>query len=135
VTRKISDGVARIAAGKADSFTLGNMDARRDWGFAPEYVDLMWRTLQHHEPADFVGATGESHTVREFVEEAFRVAGIDHWEKHVRSDPKLNRPAEVYTLRGNPRKAERELGWTPKVRFRELVRIMVSADMARVASA
>jgi GDPmannose 4,6-dehydratase len=134
VTRKISDAVARIAGGKAQTLMLGNMDARRDWGYAPEYVDLMWRTLQNSEPADFVGATGESHTVREFVEEAFKVAGIDSWEKHVKSDPKLQRPAEVYTLRGNPRKAKRELGWEPTVRFHDLVRIMVKADIERVAS-
>ena len=131
VTRKISDGVARIKTGKTQAFTLGNMDARRDWGYAPEYVDLMWRTLQHSEPGDFVGATGESHTVREFVEEAFRVAGVDSWEKHVKVDPKLNRPAEVYTLRGNPRKAKRELGWEAKVRFHDLVGIMVQADLER----
>ncbi|MGD1099858.1 MAG: GDP-mannose 4,6-dehydratase [Thermoplasmata archaeon] len=133
VTRKISDGVARIALGKADSITLGNLEARRDWGYAPDYVDLMWRTLQQSEPGDFVGATGEAHTVREFLQEAFKVAGIENWEGHVKTDPKFNRPAEVYALRGNPAKAKRVLGWEPKVRFKELVRIMVRADLERLS--
>ena len=132
VTRKISDGAARIALGKAKSFTLGNLDAKRDWGFAPEYADLMWRTLQHNSPGDFVGATDESHTVREFVEEAFRVAGIADWTSHVKTDPRFHRPAEVFNLRGNPAKAERELGWKPKTRFKDLVRIMVEADLKRL---
>ena len=131
VTRRISDGVARIAAGKAKQLTLGNLEARRDWGYAPDYVDLMWRSLQHTEADDFVGATGESHTVQEFVELAFRHAGVDEWQKHVRKDASLLRPAEVYNLRGDPRKAERVLGWKAKVRFPELVQIMVDADLAR----
>jgi GDPmannose 4,6-dehydratase len=134
VTRKISDGVARIALGQAQSITLGNLEARRDWGYAPDYVEMMWLMLQQKEPGDFVGATGESHTVREFLEEAFRVAGVADWESRVRTDPKFNRPAEVYALRGNPAKAKRILGWEPKVRFKELVRIMVEADLARLKS-
>ena len=129
VTRKISDAVARIAVGQANSLTLGNMEAKRDWGYAPDFADLMWRVLQHPAPDDFVGATGESHTVREFVEHAFRVAGIDKWERYVKVDPRFNRPAEVYNLRGNPEKARRVLGWTAKTKFPELVRIMVEADM------
>ncbi len=132
LTRKVTDGVARILAGQASSITLGSLDARRDWGYAPDYVELMWRILQHPAPDDFVGATGESHSVREFVEEAFAVAGIPDWQKHVKTDPKLNRPAEVYNLRGDASKAKRELGWEPKTRFKELVRIMVEADIARV---
>jgi len=132
VTRKISDAVARIALGKAKTVTLGNLDARRDWGFAPEYVELMWRILQHNAPGDYVGATGEAHTVREFAEEAFRAAGIDDWQKHVNTDPRFNRPAEVFNLRGNAAKAERELGWKPKTRFKELARIMVEADLERL---
>ncbi len=135
VTRKVSDGVARIAAGQTDAITLGNLDAKRDWGYAPDYVELMWRILQHTAPGEFVGATGESHTVREFVQEAFTVAGIDDWEKHLRLDPKLNRPAEVYNLRGDATKAKRVLGWEPRTRFKELVRIMVEADMERVKRA
>ncbi len=134
VTRKISDGVARIALGKADSITLGNLDARRDWGYAPDYVDMMWRMLQQDEPGDFVGATGEAHTVREFLQEAFRIAGIDNWEGRVKTDSRFNRPAEVYALRGDAAKAKRVLGWEPKVRFKELVRIMVRADLERLSS-
>ncbi len=131
VTRKISDGVARIAAGKADSLTLGNLDARRDWGYAPDYVDLMWRTLQAKVPTDFVGATGEAHSVREFVEAAFRAAGVDGWENRLKTDPRFNRPAEVFNLRGSAAKAKRELGWEATTRFDELVRIMVRADLER----
>lgn len=135
VTRKITDGVARIALGKADSITLGNLDARRDWGYAPEYVDLMWRTLQHDSPDDFVGATGEAHTVREFLEEAFRVAGVESWQKHVKGDVRYNRPAEVFALRGDARKAKRVLGWEPKTRFGDLVQLMVRADLKRISEA
>jgi GDPmannose 4,6-dehydratase len=131
LTRKVSDGVARIATGKSKQLVLGNLDAKRDWGYAPDYVDLMWRVLQHPTPGDYVGATAESHTVREFVAEAFRVAGLEHWESYVKHDPKFDRPAEVYNLRGDAAKAERELGWKPKVRFKELVRIMVEADLER----
>jgi len=130
VTRKISHGVARIALGKKEPISLGNLDAKRDWGYAPEYVDLMWRTLQHSAPDDFVGATGEAHSVREFVEEAFRVAGIADWETHVKVDEKHMRPAEVYNLRGDASKAKRLLGWEPRVRFKDLVKIMVEADIA-----
>jgi GDPmannose 4,6-dehydratase len=131
VTRKITDGVAQIVAGKAQTLTLGNLEARRDWGFAPDYVDLMWRALQIEEPMDFVGATGESHTVREFAQTAFEVAGVKDWERHLQTDTKFTRPSEVFNLRGNPAKAKRVLGWEPKTRFSELVRIMVAADLKR----
>ena len=131
VTRRISDAVGRIVAGKSKGLTLGNLDARRDWGYAPDYVDFMWRTLQPAAPDDYVGATGESHSVREFAEAAFHAAGIDEWESYVRTDPSLLRPSEVFNLRGDPSKAERVLGWRPKVRFSELVRIMVEADIRR----
>ncbi|MGI0132949.1 MAG: GDP-mannose 4,6-dehydratase [Thermoplasmata archaeon] len=131
VTRRITEGVARIVAGKSKFITLGNLDARRDWGYAPDYVDFMWRILQHKVPDDFVGATGESHTVREFVDAAFRHAGLDDWAKYVRQDPTLLRPAEVYNLRGDPSKAEKVLGWKARTRFADLVRIMVDADLAR----
>lgn len=131
VTRKISDGVARIATRKARTLTLGNLDATRDWGYAPDYVDLMWRTLQTKTPGDYVGATGESHSVREFVEAAFQEAGIESWEKYVRTDERYNRPAEVFNLRGDAAKARRDLGWQATTRFRELVRIMVLADLER----
>ncbi len=132
VTRKISHGVAQIAKGQAKTLSLGNLDAKRDWGYAPEYVDLMWRILQYKEPAEFVGATGETHSVREFVHEAFEVAGIADWEKHVVSEQKNFRPSEVYNLRGDASKAKKLLGWQPKVRFKDLVRIMVKADLERV---
>ena len=131
VTRKITDGVARIATGKADTLTLGNLDARRDWGYAPDYVDLMWRVLQAKSPGDYVGATGEAHSVREFVQAAFETAGISDWQKHLRTDSQFNRPSEVFNLRGSPAKAKRELGWEPTTRFKELVKIMVEADLKR----
>jgi GDPmannose 4,6-dehydratase len=131
VTRKITDGVARIAAGKSKTLALGNLDARRDWGYAPEYVDLMWRVLQAKGPGDYVGATGVSHTVRQFASTAFAAAGIDDWEKYVTSDPKLNRPSEVFNLRGDAAKAKRELRWEPSTRFDDLVRTMVAADLTR----
>lgn len=132
VTRTISHGVARIHLGQSRELRLGNLDAKRDWGFAPEYCDLMTRTLQHKEPDDFVGATGESHSVREFVDEAFRVAGISDWKKFVVTDERRFRPAEVFNLRGDASKAKRLLGWEPKTRFRDLVRIMVEADIRRL---
>lgn len=135
VTRRISDGVARIATGHLKHLTLGNLDARRDWGYAPDYVDFMWRTLQQQVPDDFVGATGESHTVREFVAAAFREAGITDWESYIRTDDRLKRPSEVYNLRGDPSKAAQRLGWKATTRFDELVRIMVRADLARYQQA
>jgi len=132
LTRKVAHGVARIVAGKAKTISLGSLDAKRDWGYAPDYVDLMYRVLQYKEPDDFVGATGEAHSVREFVEEAFRVAGLSDWEKHVTVDEKNLRPSEVYNLRGDASKAKRLLGWEPKVRFKDLVRLMVEAELQRV---
>lgn len=131
VTRRITDGVARIATGKAKEITLGNLDSRRDWGYAPDYVDLMWRIVQHPTPDDFIGATGESHSVREFVEEAFRAAGLGPVGDRVRVDERLFRPAEVYNLRGDASKAHRLLGWKPTVGFPELVHHMVEADLQR----
>ena len=113
---------------------LGNLDAKRDWGYSPEYVNLMWRTLQHSRPEDFVGATGESHTGREFVEEAFAAVGITDWQRCVVSDDKFVRPAEVYNLRGDASKARSVLGWEPRVRFKELVRIMVESELQRNAT-
>ena len=133
VTRKISDGVARIKHGLAEELRLGNLDARRDWGFAGDYVEAMWLMLQQDEPADYVVATGEEHSVREFVEIAFERAGLDH-EKHVVLDPRFLRPAEVDHLVGDASKARRELEWTPQTSFRELVELMVDADVERVAN-
>jgi GDPmannose 4,6-dehydratase len=133
VTRKISLAVARIAAGKQQELVLGNLDARRDWGFAGDYVDAMWRMLQQDEADDYVVSTGETHSVREYVELAFKQVGIDDWERHVKQDPAFFRPAEVDVLIGDPEKAREQLGWQPAVSFAELVRMMVDADVERVA--
>ena len=130
VTRKVSDAVARIRAGKLDRLKMGNMDARRDWGFAGDYVEAVWLMLQGKEPHDYVVATGVSHTVHDLVEMAFAAAGLD-WRRHVEIDPKLIRPAEVDTLVGDASKARDELGWHPKVKFPELVEMMVRADLHR----
>ncbi len=129
VTRKITRAVAKIRAGLQEKLYLGNLDAKRDWGYAPDYVDAMWRMLQTDEPEDFVVATGETHSVREFLEEAFRLVNLDP-EKHVEIDPKYFRPAEVDLLVGDPTKAREKLGWEPTVTFKELVKIMVNADIA-----
>jgi GDPmannose 4,6-dehydratase len=128
VTRKITLAAARIAAGKQKELKLGNLDARRDWGFTGDFVEAMRLMLQQAEPQDYVIGTGETHTVQEFVEAAFAHVGLD-WRKHVVIDPKLVRPAEVDLLISNPRRAREELGWTPKVSFSELVRMMVDADV------
>ena len=128
VTRKITSGVARIAAGEASELKLGNLEAKRDWGFAPEYVEAMWRMLQQPSPDDYVVATGETHSVREFCEVAFAEANLDYRE-YVKVDPNFYRPAEVDLLVGDASKAHRELGWSPKTTFRELVGKMVRADL------
>lgn len=132
VTRKVTDAVARIKLGVQEKLLLGNLDARRDWGFAGDYVRAMWLMLQQSEPDDFVIATGEQHSVRELVDHAFSHVGLN-WEEHVELDPNLLRPAEVNTLRGDATKARRKLQWTPSVTFRELIRMMVNADLERVA--
>jgi GDPmannose 4,6-dehydratase len=128
VTRKISRAVAAIKLGLQKDLYLGNMDAKRDWGYAPEYVEGMWRMLQADQPDDFVLATNETHTVKEFVEVAFGHVGLD-WQKFVKYDARYERPAEVDLLIGDPAKAKKQLGWEPKVRFKELVQIMVDADV------
>jgi GDPmannose 4,6-dehydratase len=130
VTRKVTDAVARIKLGHATEVRLGNLEARRDWGFAGDYVDAMWRMLQRDEPEDYVIGTGETWSVRQLCEEAFGYVGLD-WQRHVVTDRKYERPAEVELLVADPSKAARELGWTPSVRFRDLVRLMVDADLAR----
>ncbi|HMC78453.1 MAG TPA: GDP-mannose 4,6-dehydratase [Vicinamibacterales bacterium] len=132
VTRKVTDGVARIKLGLADSLALGNLDAQRDWGFAGDYVRAMWLMLQQDAADDYVIATGESHSVRELVEVAFGHAGLD-WQKYVRQDPRFLRPAEVDHLIGDPAKARATLGWTPAVAFKGLVTMMVDADLDRLA--
>jgi GDPmannose 4,6-dehydratase len=132
VTRKVSDGVARIRRGLARELRLGNLDARRDWGFAGDYVEAMWRMLQQTEPRDYVIGTGVTHSVRDLVELAFGHAGLD-WREHVVTDPAFTRPAEVDVLQADPRRARAELGWTPTVDFSALVRMMVDADLERLA--
>jgi GDPmannose 4,6-dehydratase len=128
VTRKITMAVAAIKHGRERELHLGNLEAKRDWGYARDYVDAMWRMLQQEQPDDYVVATGETHSVREFLEEAFSHVGL-HWQDHVKVDPKYFRPAEVDVLLGDPGKARTKLGWTPSVTFRDLVRLMVDADM------
>ncbi len=131
VTRKITDGVAKIKTGLATELLLGDLSPKRDWGFAGDYVEGMWMMLQQDEPDDYILATGETHSVQEFVEHAFAAAGIEDWKKYVKSDPRFKRPAEVVHLHGNPAKAHKKLGWKPKVSFEELVTMMVEADLAR----
>jgi GDPmannose 4,6-dehydratase len=133
VTRKVTDGVARIQLGLANELRLGNLEAKRDWGFAGDYVRAMWLMLQQDRPDDYVIATGQAHTVRELVEEAFGCAGLD-WRKYVVQDPALVRPAEVDLLVGDAGKARRQLGWEPAVDFRGLIRRMVDADLGRLRS-
>ncbi len=128
VTRKVTRSIARILAGKERYLYLGNLDALRDWGYAPEYVEAMWLMLQQSQPDDFVIATGESHSVREFVEEAFACVGLD-WQDYVRFDARYVRPAEVDHLRGDPSKAAAMLGWRPRTTFAGLVRLMLEADL------
>ena len=129
VTRKITRAVANIKKGRQKELYLGNLDAKRDWGYAPEYVEGMWRMLQQENGSDYVLATNETHTVREFVEAAFAHAGLD-WKEHVKYDARYERPAEVELLIGDPAKAKAELGWEPKTRFEKLVQIMVDGDIA-----
>jgi GDPmannose 4,6-dehydratase len=129
VTRKITRALARIRSGLQDKLFLGNLDAKRDWGYAPDYTEAMWRMLQADQPEDFVIATGQTHSVREFLELAFEHAGLD-WEPHVEIDPRYFRPSEVDELQGDASKAKEKLGWEATVGFEELVRIMVDADVA-----
>src|SRR6476620_4877752 len=134
VTRKVTDGVARIKLGLTNTLKLGNLDAQRDWGFAGDYVRAMWLMLQQDEADDYVIATGVSHSVRELVEIAFGRVGLD-WNKHVRQDPALLRPAEVDHLLGDSSKARKQLGWAPRVDFKQLVEMMVDADLERLSAA
>ena len=133
VTRKITCGIAEILAKKIDKIQLGNLDAKRDWGFAVDYVEAMWLMLQQPAPDDYVIATGETHSVREFLEEAFGIVGLD-WQKYVEIDQKYFRPAEVELLIGDPSKAKKKLGWEPKVKFKDLVKMMVEADIKNLKS-
>ncbi len=131
VTRKITRGIAEIKTGLAKKIYLGNLEAKRDWGYAPEYVEVMWRMLQEDEPDDYVIGTGESHSVGDFLETAFRHAGLGDWQSYVEIDPRYYRPAEVDNLVADTRKAKTKLGWEAKVRFDELAKIMVEADLVR----
>lgn len=133
VTRKVTDGVARVKLGLADELRLGNLDARRDWGFAGDYVKAMWLMLQQDKPDDYVVATGEQHTVEELVEIAFARVGLD-WKKYVKQDPAFYRPAEVETLLGDCSRAKAELGWEPETSFKQLVEMMVDSDMAALSA-
>ena len=131
VTRKITDGIAKIKLGLAEDIHLGNLDPKRDWGFAGDYVEAMYLMLQQDDPDDYVVATGETHSVRDFVEAAFKAAGIEDYKQYVKIDPRYQRPAEVPHLRGRLDKVTKKLGWKPKVSFEELVKMMVDADIQR----
>lgn len=129
VTRKITQAVARIKLGLQEDLVLGNIDSKRDWGFAGDYVDAMWRMLQQDKPDDYVVATGETHSIKDFLTLAFKEAGIDDWQPYVKQDPRFMRPAEVDLLIGDPAKAKKQLGWEPKVKLPELVKMMVANDL------
>jgi len=129
VTRKISDGVARIKLGLADHITLGNLDSKRDWGYAPDYVEAMWMMLQQETPEDYVIATGETHSIRDFLDVAFNHIGISDWSKYIKQDPRFMRPAEVDVLKGDYSLAELEMEWVPQTKFSELVKKMVDNDL------
>jgi len=131
VTRKITMGIARILAGKEKVIRLGNLEAKRDWGYAPEYVELMWRMLQQDRPGDYVVGTGENHSVKEFLEEAFDYGGLD-WKNHVAIDPAYFRPVDVTELRADATRARTLLSWQPRIKFKDLVRIMVDADLEKI---
>ena len=132
VTRKITRSIARIKAGLDKKIYLGNLDAKRDWGLAQEYIEAMWTILQQPKPDDFVIATGEAHSVREFLEEAFRYAGFNDWKPYVEVDPRYFRPAEVEVLRGDATKAKEKLSWQPEIKFKELIKVMVDADFRKL---
>ena len=129
VTRKITDGVARIQLGLEDYVTLGNLDVKRDWGYAPDYVEAMWMMLQQDTPQNYVIATGEYHTLEDFLDSSFKHIGIDDWSKYVKQDERYMRPADVYYLRGDSTRAKNELGWEPKTSFEDMVSKMVTNDI------
>lgn len=133
VTRKIANAVARIKLGKQDFVELGNLDAKRDWGYAPDYVEAMWLMLQQENPEDYVISTGETHSVQEFLKLAVRAAGLDDWEKYYKHNPKYDRPAEVDLLIGDSNKAKKNLGWQPSINFEELVEKMVKSELKNEA--
>lgn len=132
VTRKITDGVARIKLGMKDKIVLGNLDSKRDWGFAGDFVEAMWLMLQQESPDDYVVATGKQHTIEEVLDIAFNHVGIEDWKKYVESDPRFKRPAELHSLCGDSSKARNKLGWKPKTRFDDMIRMMTEADVKRL---
>lgn len=129
VTRKISDGVAKISLGLADHISLGNLESKRDWGYAPDYVEGMWLMMQQEKSDDYVLATGETHSIREFLDEAFKLIGVDNWSSYIKVDPRFIRPVEVSYLLGDATKAKNILGWEPKTSFKDLVKKMVENDI------
>lgn len=131
VTRKITDGVAKIKAGISNKIVLGNLDSKRDWGYAGDFVEAMWSMLQQDDPGDYVISTGEQHSIRDVLEIAFNEAGIDDWEHYIETDPRFNRPAELYSLCGNMAKAREKLNWSPKTTFKEMIQEMTRADLIR----
>ena len=133
VTRKITDGVARIKLGLAKEIRLGNLDSKRDWGFAGDYVKAMWLMLQQNKPDNYIVSTGETHSIKDFLGIAFGHAGISNWRKYAKLDPRFKRPAELFSLHGKNNKAKKVLGWRPKVKFEELVKMMVDADIKRLS--
>jgi len=134
VTRKISDGVARIKLGRAKEIRLGNIESKRDWGFAGDFVEAMWLMMQQEKPDDYIISTGETHSIKDFLNIAFNCVGIKNWEKYIKIDPAFKRPAELFALHGKSDKAKRILNWEPKVRFEELVKMMVDADIKRLSN-
>lgn len=133
VTRKITDGIARIKHGLSSEIRLGNLDSKRDWGFAGDYAEAMWLMLQQEEPDNYIISTGKTHSIREFLDAAFNTVGITDWSKYVVIDPQFKRPAELFTLQGKSNKARKKLGWRPQTSFQQLVKMMMDADMKRVA--
>ena len=134
VTRKITDGVAKIHLGLQDKIMLGNLDSYRDWGYAPDYCEAMWLMLQQDKPDDYVISTGDTHSIREFLDVSFKHIGIEKWDKYVGQDPRFMRPAEVDVLRGDSTKAQNELGWKPQTSFKQLVKIMIDNDLKRLSN-
>lgn len=133
VTRKITDGVARIKHDLAKEIRLGNLDSKRDWGFAGDYVEAMWLMMQQDEPDNYILSTGETHSIRDFLDIAFNHVGISDWERYVKIDPRFKRPAELHVLQGKSDKVQKKLGWNPKVNFEGLVKMMMDADLERIA--
>jgi len=132
VTRKISHAVARISLGKQKYLELGALDPKRDWGFAGDYVEAMWLIMQHKKPDNYIISTGKNHSIKDFLELAFAHVGVKNWKKYIKIDPAFKRPAELFTLQGKSGKAKKVLGWEPKVKFKDLVKMMVDADLARL---